>query len=121
MLNSVPAFLILMLLASPLMWVHHPVLVAIPFLLIVKKLNTPSAWVWYSFAYALEFLAPTFDFYPWSFGRLISPLILTLLLVRFSDRGDADWFLSLRDQLESISRRRDRLPGAPAEGEKTGR
>jgi hypothetical protein len=105
-LNSIPACLVLMLLAPPLVWEHHPVFVSVPFLLITKKLNTPSAWTWYCFAYALEFLTPTFDFYPWSFGRLISPLILTCLMLRFSKQRDADWFLDLRNQVENFSWRR---------------
>jgi len=102
-LNSIPSLLVLMVLASPRVWEHHPVFLAIPFLLITKKLNTPYSWMWYCFAYLLEFIMPTFDFYPWSYGRLISPIILTILMLRFCRKHDSDMFLCVRDRLDSFS------------------
>jgi len=105
-LNSIPALLVLMVLASPLVWEHHPVFLAIPFLLITKKLNTPYLWIWYCFAYLLEFLMPTFDFYPWSYGRLISPIILIILMLRVCRQRDADMFLCVRDRLQDSRLRR---------------
>lgn len=115
-LNVFPAMLILMLLASPLVWEHHAVFVALPFLVIVKKLDSPLAWTWYGLAYALEFLMPTFDFYPWSFGRLAAPLILTGLMLMHSRREDAAWFVAIRNRLERMSWGRD-LRAAPRAGE----
>ena len=101
-LNGAPALLLLMVFASPLVWEHHLVFLAIPFLVITKKLNTHAAWMWYSFAYLLTFLVPTFDFYPWSFGHLVGPGILMVLMVRFCQARDADWFKLLSDQLEAF-------------------
>jgi hypothetical protein len=90
---------VLMVLASPLSWEHHPVFLALPFLLILRKLDTPAAWSWFGLAYLLEFLMPTFDFYPWSFGRLISPIILTVLMYGVARKDDSALFLGVRDRL----------------------
>ena len=40
----------------------------------------PGQWIWFGVAYLLEFIIPTFDFYPWSYGRLIAPLIILGLM-----------------------------------------
>jgi len=101
-LNGIPALFVLMVFASPLVWEHHLVFLAVPFLVVTKKLNTPAAWMWYSFAYLLAFLVPAFDFYPWSFGRLISSGILMILMVRFCRARDADWFTVLGDWLDAL-------------------
>jgi hypothetical protein len=76
MLNGIPPLFILMTLASPVVWEHHGIFVALSFLLMLKRLETPHEWLWFGFAYLLEFLLPTFDFFPWSFGRLAAPLLL---------------------------------------------
>jgi hypothetical protein len=76
MLNALPALFVLMTLASPVVWEHHAIFVAVPFLLLLKRLDTPSLWLWFGLAYLLEFLLPTFDFFPWSFGRLVAPLMV---------------------------------------------
>ncbi|GAB4503978.1 MAG: hypothetical protein Fur0043_09710 [Anaerolineales bacterium] len=78
--NAMPALFVLMTLASPLVWEHHGVFVALPFLLLLRKLDTPSEWTWFGFAYFFEFLLPTFDFFPWSYGRLVAPLIVLWLM-----------------------------------------
>ena len=81
-LNAAPALFVLMTLASPIVWEHHGIFVALPFLLLLKRLDRPAGWIWFAFAYLLEFLLPTFDFYPWSFGRLLAPLIVLWLIWR---------------------------------------
>jgi hypothetical protein len=86
--NALPVLLIFMLLGSPLVWEHHPVFVALPYLLVLKRLNGPSEWVLYGFAYFLEYHVPTFDFFPWSFGRLLSPLILLGIICATSRRTE---------------------------------
>ncbi len=78
--NAIPALFILMTLASPIVWEHHGIFVALPFLLLLKKLTWPPEWAWYGFAYFFEFLLPTFDFFPWSYGRLVAPLIVLWLM-----------------------------------------
>lgn len=100
-LNGFPALLVLMVFASPLVWEHHFVFLAVPFLVVIKKLDTPAAWTGYSFAYLLAFIMPTFDFYPWSYGRLISAIILTVLLFRASRRPDAEWFRTVGARIEA--------------------
>jgi hypothetical protein len=69
-----------MTLASPVVWEHHGIFVALSFLLMLKRLDLPSDWLWFGFAYLLEFLLPTFDFFPWSFGRLFAPLLILWLM-----------------------------------------
>jgi hypothetical protein len=99
-LNGWPALLVLMVLASPLVWEHHPVFVALPFLVIVKRLDTPGEWAAFCSAYGVVFLLPTFDFYPWSFGRLAGLLVLLVLLQRSSSRGrDGELFRAVQERL----------------------
>lgn len=69
-LNALPSMLVLMMLMSPLMWEHHGVFAGLPFLLLLKGVQTPAEWTVFGVAYFLTFLVPTFDYYPWSFGRL---------------------------------------------------
>jgi hypothetical protein len=78
--NAIPSLLILMLMASPIVWVHHGVFVGLSFLVLLKKLDKPSAWALFGFAYFFEFLLPTFDFFPWSYGRLVAPLFCLWLM-----------------------------------------
>ena len=73
--NSIIVLFIVMNLASPLIWEHHGVFLTLPFLIMLKRLALTRHWLWYGFAYFLEFLMPTFDFFPWSYGRLLAPLI----------------------------------------------
>ncbi len=80
LLNGLPPLFILMTLASPVVWEHHGIFVALSFLLMLKRLDLPSDWLWFGFAYLLEFLLPTFDFFPWSFGRLFAPLLILWLM-----------------------------------------
>ncbi len=80
MLNALPPLFVLMTLASPIVWEHHGIFLALSFLLLLKRLEQPSDWLWFGFAYLLEFLLPTFDFFPWSFGRLLAPLIILGLM-----------------------------------------
>lgn len=84
--NAIPALFILMLMASPIVWVHHGVFVTLSFLILFKKLDTPSVWMLFGFAYFFEFLLPTFDFFPWSYGRLIAPLVCLWLMWRLPDQ-----------------------------------
>jgi hypothetical protein len=82
-----PPLLILMMMLSPLVWEHHPVFVALPFLLMLQLLETPAEWTWFGAAYLLEFLLPTFDFFPWSYGRLLGVVIWAGLAWRFAQGG----------------------------------
>jgi hypothetical protein len=86
--NGTPVLMIFMLLASPLVWEHHPVFVALPFLLVLKRLARPVEWVTCGLAYVLVFLIPTFDFFPWSYGRLLGTLLLLALIWATSGRRE---------------------------------
>lgn len=100
-LNAIPALLMLMMMASPLVWEHHPVFVALSYLVLLKGLSSLSDWLWFGFAYYLEFLVPTFDFFPWSFGRLISPLIwLGLVGWLTKSQWPSTMFLNLSKSVE---------------------
>ncbi len=101
-LNSWPALTAVMVLASPLVWEHHPVFVALPFLVITRRLQAPGEWAAFSLAYLVVFLLPTFDFYPWSFGRLAGLLVLLALLHRTSGRDqDGDVFRLAHERLRA--------------------
>jgi hypothetical protein len=80
LLNASPPLFILMTLASPIVWDHHGLFTSLAFLLMLKRINSPAAWTWFGFAYFLEFVLPSFDFFPWSYGRLIAPLIVLALM-----------------------------------------
>jgi hypothetical protein len=80
LLNAIPSLFILMTLASPIVWDHHGIFTTLSFLLLIKCIESPAWWMWFGFAYFLEFILPSFDFFPWSFGRLIAPLIALSLM-----------------------------------------
>jgi len=93
LLNALPPLFILMTLASPVVWEHHGIFLALPSLLLLQRVASPVEGLWFGLVYFLEFLVPTFDFFPWSYGRLAAPLILLGLLYRAaSRRGEAPWF-----------------------------
>ena len=102
-LNALPPLLIAMTLLAPVVWEHHGVFVAVSFLVMLKRLDTPHEWLWFAFAYLLEFLLPTFDFFPWSFGRLVAPLIVLWQMWRKLPRpGDAPMFNRLNLWFERL-------------------
>ena len=80
LLNAVPSLFILMTLASPVVWEHHGIFLTLSFLVLLKRIDSPSEWMGFGFAYFLEFVLPTFDFFPWSYGRLVAPLIILWLV-----------------------------------------
>jgi hypothetical protein len=86
LLNAIPPLFVLMTLASPVVWEHHGIFTALAFLLMLKKLDAPSEWMWFGFAYFFEFIVPTFDFFPWSYGRLVAPMIILWLMWATSKR-----------------------------------
>ena len=89
MLNAIPPLFIIMTLASPIVWDHHGMFVTLSFLLILKRINTPDLWIWFGFAYILEFVLPSFDFFPWSYGRLIAPLIVLWLMWKTANKSSS--------------------------------
>lgn len=102
-LNAVPALFPLMMLLSPLIWEHHGVFLALSFLVMPKKLSSAGEWSIFGAAYFLMFLAPTFDFFPWSYGRLLSLFAWLWLAWRLSDRaGTSTGFARANAALESM-------------------
>ena len=102
-LNAIPALLPLMMLLSPLIWEHHGVFLALPFLVMLKKLSSAGEWLIFGGAYFLAFLTPTFDFFPWSYGRLLALFAWLWLAWRVSGRaGNSAAFARANAALESV-------------------
>ncbi len=97
----IPLF-VAMTLLSPLVWEHHSVFLSLPFLLLLKKLESPAEWILYGTVYLLVFLTPTFDYFPWSYGRLVGMLILLALLWITHRRTENTFFSLLNAWAESI-------------------
>jgi len=94
LLNAIPPLFILMTLASPIVWDHHGLFTSLAFLLMLKRIDSPSAWMWFGFAYVLEFVLPSFDFFPWSYGRLIAPIIILALMWLTSKKQEEPYFFN---------------------------
>lgn len=100
--NSILPLFVAMTIASPLVWEHHGIFLTLPFLLLLKKIQTPVEWVLYGAVYLLVFLTPTFDFFPWSYGRLPGILVLLMLLWIVRNRSDNTLFPAFNSWAESI-------------------
>ena len=92
MLNAIPPLFIFMTLASPIVWDHHGMFVTLSFLLMLKRIDSPNLWMWFGFAYILEFVLPSFDFFPWSYGRLIAPMIILVLMWSLLKKQEVSYF-----------------------------
>lgn len=97
-LNAVPSLFVLMTLASPIVWDHHGMFVTLSFLLLLKRIENPNHWLLFAFAYFLEFILPSFDFFPWSYGRLIAPLIVLWLMFVTSKNNEPTSFINITNQ-----------------------
>jgi hypothetical protein len=91
-----------MTLLSPLVWEHHAMFLTLPFLLLLKKLESPTEWLSYGAVYLLVFLTPTFDYFPWSYGRLVGMLILLALLWKLRDRNGNAFFPAFNAWSEAL-------------------
>jgi hypothetical protein len=111
--NAILPLFILMNLASPVVWVHHGIFLSLSFLLLLKRLDTPGQWTWFGLAYLLEFIVPTFDFYPWSYGRMVAPLICLWLMWRLSAKNTSIEAAGPSSLFERFSRWLDSLPELP--------
>lgn len=92
LLNAIPSLFIVMTLTSPIVWDHHGLFLTLSFLLLILAIESPALWMIFLFAYFLEFIQPSFDFFPWSFGRLLAPLIVLGLM----------WFVTYKKQTPSF-------------------
>ena len=100
--NSIIPLFVAMTIASPLVWEHHGIFLALPFLLLIKKIETSAEWIFYGVVYLLVFLTPTFDYFPWSYGRLPGMLILLMLLWIVRNRSDNTFFPAFNTWGESL-------------------
>lgn len=98
LLNALPALFVFMTLASPVVWEHHGIFVTLPFLLLLKRIQSPAHWMIFLAAYFLEFLLPSFDFFPWSYGRLFAPLIVLWLMYATHKNDEPNPFLASANQ-----------------------
>jgi hypothetical protein len=84
--NAGPALMILLTIVSPRVWEHHGMFLTLPFLILLKTLSNRTDWFLFILATFFEFIIPTFDFYPWSYVRMIAPLVILWLLWMMSKR-----------------------------------
>lgn len=82
LLNAIPPLLVLMNMLSPLVWEHHGLFLGLAALVLLKVLVTPAEWAWFGIFYFVQYLIPTFDFFPWSYARMLTPLLLLWLMWR---------------------------------------
>ncbi|HRQ22232.1 MAG TPA: glycosyltransferase family 87 protein [Anaerolineales bacterium] len=87
LLNAAPSLFVFMTLGSPIVWDHHGIFVTLAFLLLLKRIHTPAHWMIFLAIYFLQFMLPSFDFFPWSYGRLFAP-IATLWLMYVTCRNE---------------------------------
>ncbi len=100
--NSLPLLFILMTLSTPVVWEHHGIFLSLSFLLLLKRLDSTPDWLWFGAAYFLEFILPAFDFFPFSYGRLLAPLIILWLTWRASRRAEPSaLFINLNKEVST--------------------
>jgi hypothetical protein len=100
--NSIIPLFIAMTIASPLVWEHHAIFLTLPFLLLLRKNATSTEWLLYGAVYLLVFLTPTFDYFPWSYGRLPGILVLLMLLWIVRNRSDNSFVPAFNAWAESL-------------------
>jgi len=99
MMNAMPSLFVIMTLASPIVWDHHGIFTALSFLLLLKRIDAPNLWAWFGFAYLLEFILPSFDFFPWSYGRLLAPIIALWLMWKTANAVQPSQFFTRANQM----------------------
>jgi len=99
MMNALPPLFVLMTLTSPIVWDHHGSFTTLAFLLLIKRIDSPNLWTWFGFIYLLEFILPSFDFFPWSYGRLIAPIIALWLMWKTADNKEPSQFITTANQM----------------------
>jgi len=70
--------------------------------LLLKKIESPTEWILYGTIYLLVFLTPTFDYFPWSYARLVGILILLGLLWKTHARSINTFFPAFNAWVESL-------------------
>ena len=98
LLNAAPSLFIFMTLGSPIVWDHHGLFLTLSFLLLLKRIHSPAHWTWFLAAYFLEFIQPSFDFFPWSYGRLLAPMIILWLMYATRNNDEPSPFITSANQ-----------------------
>lgn len=98
LLNAAPALFIFMTLGSPIVWDHHGMFVTLAFLLMLKRIHSPAHWMIFIAAYFVEFMLPSFDFFPWSYGRLIAPMVVLWLMFATRKNDEPSPFITSANQ-----------------------
>ena len=98
LLNAAPALFVFMTLASPIVWDHHGIFTTLAFLLMLKRIQSPSHWMIFLAAYFFEFMLPSFDFFPWSYGRLIAPIVILWLMYATRKNDEPSPFIASANQ-----------------------
>ncbi len=98
LLNAVPALFVFMTLASPIVWDHHGIFTTLAFLLLLKRIQSPNHWMIFLAAYFFEFMLPSFDFFPWSYGRLIAPMVALWLMYATRNNDEPSPFITSANQ-----------------------
>lgn len=98
LLNAAPALFVFMTLGSPIVWDHHGIFTTLAFLLILKRIQSPSHWMIFLAAYFFEFMLPSFDFFPWSYGRLVAPMVILWLMYATRKNEEPSPFITSANQ-----------------------
>lgn len=98
LLNAAPALFIFMTLGSPIVWDHHGMFVTLAFLLMLKRIQSPAHWMIFIAAYFFEFMLPSFDFFPWSYGRLVAPMVVLWLMFATRKNDEPSTFITSANQ-----------------------
>jgi len=97
LLNAAPALFVFMTLASPIVWDHHGIFTTLAFLLMLKRIQSPAHWMIFLGVYFFEFMLPSFDFFPWSYGRLAAPIIVLWLMYATCRNDESSPFITSAD------------------------
>jgi hypothetical protein len=97
-LNAAPALFVFMTLGSPIVWDHHGMFVTLSFLLMLKRIQSPAHWMIFLAAYFFEFMLPSFDFFPWSYGRLLAPMVILWLMFATRKNDEPSTFITSTNQ-----------------------
>lgn len=104
LLNAAPALFVFMTLGSPIVWDHHGLFTTLAFLLLLKRIQSPSHWMIFLAAYFFEFMLPSFDFFPWSYGRLAAPMVVLWLMYATRKNDEpSPLILSANQRLASLA------------------
>jgi hypothetical protein len=98
LLNAAPALFVFMTLASPIVWDHHGIFTTLAFLLLLKRIQSPNHWMIFLAAYFFEFMLPSFDFFPWSYGRLVAPMVVLWLMYATRKNDEPSPFITAANQ-----------------------